>query len=363
MKLKHILLFSTLILFSLLISACSSTAYASTGWHGLAVSTDTVYLAAGGQVYAIDLNTHSEKWKYPEKPNAKGFYANPVLAPDGQLLVPSYDNILYSLDAATGNLKWKFPQTSSDPHKAKGRLIASPLVIQDTIYQPSSDGHLYALDLQGNYKWDATTGRQIWAAPATDPTCGCIYVVSMDHFVYKFNAADGSLIKKSPDLEGAIVGTPTIGSDGTLYVGTFGKEMYALNGSDLSIKWRFSTHDWVWAGPALANNVLYFGDLAGNFYALKAADGTASFGELQVNNPIVDTPLVSGDKLYFTAESDTLFMVDPSGNINSKVVGGKIYSAPVDAGDTILVAPTNFTAQLVALSLDGTQKWVFPPPK
>ena len=328
----------------------------------MAVSTNTAYLAAGGQVYGIDLKTQSS-WKYPEKANAKGFYANPVLTPDEQLLVPSYDDILYSLDPATGNLKWKFPQSSSDVHRSKGRLIASPLVIQDTIYQPSSDSHLYALDLQGNYKWDATTGGALWAAPATDPTCGCIYVASMDRYVYKFNATDGSLIKKSPDLGGAIVGTPAVGSDGTLYVGTFGKEMYALNGSDLSIKWRFATHDWVWAGPALANNVLYFGDLAGYFYALNTADGTASFGQLQVNNPIVDTPLVSGEKIYFTAESDTLYMVDTTGNITSKVVGGQIYSAPIDAGDTILVAPTNFTAQLVALSLDGSQKWVFPPPK
>lgn len=357
MKPKYLLLVSTLIFFSLLISACSSNIYSSTGWHGLAANTSTVYLAAGTQVFGVDLNTHSEKWHYPEKANAKiTFYSNPVLTSDEQLLVSSYDHNLYSLNPSTGSVNWTFSE-------AKNRLISSPLVIQNMIYQPSSDGNIYAVDLTGKKVWQNSTGGPVWAAPATNPKCGCIYVASMDHKVYSFDAATGKQLWMSQELGGAIVGTPAVGSDGILYVGTFGKELIALDGSNGSIKWRFTTHDWVWSGPALANNVLYFGDLAGYFYALNAADGSAFFPELQVNNPVVDTPLSSGDKIYFTAESDTLYIVDTTGNITSKVVGGQIYSAPIDAGDTILVAPTNFTAQLVALSLDGTQKWVFPPPK
>jgi outer membrane protein assembly factor BamB len=361
MKPKLLPIISLLLLFSLFISACSSTVYSSTGWYGLAASTDTAYLAAGTQVHAVDLNTHAEKWHYPDKANAKiTFFANPVLTSDGQLLVASYDHNLYSLNPATnGTLNWSFSGS-------KNRLIASPLVIKNIAYQPSSDGNVYAVDLTThNAAWNqpGQTSGPIWATPATDDSCGCIYVASMDHSVYKFDASSGKLIVKSGDLGGAIVGTPAVGSDGTLYVGTFGKELLALDSTKLSIKWRFTTHDWVWAGPALANNVLYFGDLAGNFYALNATDGTTSFSVLQVNSPIVDTPVVLGDKIYFTAESDTIFIADTKGSITSKVVGGTIYSAPIVAGDTILVAPSSFTSQLAALSLDGTQKWVFPPPK
>jgi outer membrane protein assembly factor BamB len=49
--------------------------------------------------------------------------------------------------------------------------------------------------------------------------------------------------------------------------------------------------------------------------------------------------------------------------VNSKVIGGVIYSSPVINGDTILVAPTGFDALLVALNLDGNQKWTFTPAK
>ncbi|MGE5123259.1 MAG: hypothetical protein ACM3H7_01990, partial [Acidobacteriaceae bacterium] len=79
---------------------------------------------------------------------------------------------------------------------------------------------------------------------------------------------------------------------------------------------------------------------------------------------IVDSPVVYQDKVYFNTESDNLFIVSTSdGSINSKVVGGVIYSSPVIAADLILVTPTNFDALLVAFNLDGSQKWSFIPPK
>lgn len=357
MKLKHILLISAFIILAVLSSACSSAIYASTGWHGLTANTDTAFLSAGTQVYAVDMNTGSEKWRYPAKANNKiTFYANPVLTSDGQLLVPSYDHKLYSLNSATGSENWIF--TGS-----KNRLIGSPLVMDQMIYQPSTDENLYAIDLTGKQVWVQQTGGPLWGQPAAGSDCGCIYVPSMDHQVYSFDATTGELRWKTSDLGAAVVGTPAVGSNGTVYIGTFGKEVMALNDTDGSIKWRFTTQDWVWSGPALENDVLYFGDLSGYLYALNAEDGTTIW-RIQPQNSIVDTPVVLGDKLYFTTEADTVFGVDTTGNILfSKPIGGLIYSAPVIVNDTILVAPTNFDALLVALNLDGNQKWTFTPAK
>ena len=356
MKSKKIILISTLLLLSLFVSSCSSTVYSSTGWHGMAASPDVAYLAAGTQVYAVDLKTGIEKWRYPAKPDAKiAFYANPVLAEDGQLLVPSYDHKLYSIDPTTGSGRVLFTGSTN-------RLVASPLVTQNMIYQPSSDWKIYAIDMTGKLIWDYKTGGPIWAEPTTDPNCGCVYVASMDHSLYSFDAATGRKIWES-NLGGALVGTAAIGPDGTLYIGTFGKEMIALNGSDGSIKWRYTTQDWVWSGPVLVNDSLFFGDLSGNFYGLNAADGTALW-RIQPQNAIVNSPAVSGDKLYFATEADTLYTVNTAGDIlASKVIGGVIYSSPIIVGDTILVSPTGFDSLLVALNLDGNQQWTFTPAK
>ena len=356
MKSKKHLLFLSFVLLSILISGCGSSAGISTSWHGLAASSDIVYLSAGPQVYALDLKTGSENWRYPAKPNPKGFYANPVLTPDGQLLVPSYDKILYSLNPTTGSLNWS-SQTLGN------HLIGSPYITNNMIYQPSSDGYIYAFDMTGKLIWNKETKGPLWAQPTSSPDCGCIYIASMDHTMYSFDASSGELLWQSPELGGSLVGTPAVSTDGSLYVGTFADEMIALDATTGSIRWRFGTQDWVWSGPVLANKVLYFGDLSGYFYALNAQDGT-SLWRIQPQNSIVDKPVLLEDKIYLTTEGDTLFTISTDGTIvNSRVIGGLIYGSPLITGDTILIAPTNFDSLLVALNLDANQKWTFTPAK
>jgi len=361
MKSKKIYLIILLAFFSILITACTSGAYASTSWHGLTTDSDAAYLSAGTQVYKIDLNNGSEMWRYPDKPNAKGFYANPVLTSDGQLLVPSYDNVLYSLDPTTNAEKWNFAGSHN-------RLIASPLVSNDKIFQPSSDGYIYALDMNGKLLWKKEIGEPLWAQPAASPECGCIYLAAMDHTVYSLDESTGDLLWQSPELGGALVGTPAVSPEGALYVGTFGNELIALDATNGTILWRYTTEDWVWSGPVLADNVLYFGDLSGFFYALDATDHSLVW-RIQPQNSILDRPVLLDDSIYLTTEGDTLFIINKSDGkvVDSRVIGGLIYASPVISGETILIAPTMQSKTdpiLYALNLDGSQKWTpFTPAK
>jgi hypothetical protein len=82
------------------------------------------------------------------------------MTPDGQLLVPSYDFKLYSLDPVSKSEKWVF--SGSD-----NRLIGSPFVFENLIYQPSADGNVYVVDLQGNQVRVLETEEA--AAPVADP--------------------------------------------------------------------------------------------------------------------------------------------------------------------------------------------------
>ncbi len=187
--------------------------------------------------------------------------------------------------------------------------------------------------------------------------------------MYKIDINSGEKIQ-SDDLGGSIVGKPAVGPDGTVYIGSFGSVMWALDGATLkpSSTWQqpYHTQDWVWAGPALDNNILYFGDQGGNLYAVNTVDGTNVWQPIKPNNSILDTPLISGDKIYLTTEADTMYTISTAGEIvNSTIVGGVLYSTPLIAGDKILVAPTGYgKTLLVALSLENpnsAQKWAFPP--
>jgi outer membrane protein assembly factor BamB len=360
MKLKFLLIFPMLLLVAAALSACAGGATIATSWPGLTVDEETAYLAYNRSVYAINLSNGIQKWIYPNEPdNSKAFYSDPALSPDGQLIVGGYDQILYSLNPDSGTLNWQFTQ-------AEYRYIASQLANENGIFAPNSDKTVYALDASGGLRWEYLSEGESWAQPVSDPECECLYLTTMQHFVYALNPEDGSVIWESESLGGSIVGVPALSPDKVLYLGTFGSEVIALNGENGKIVWRVPTEGWVWSGPTLIDDRLYLGDLNGNFYALNATDGSTIWkvASSQLDGPITGSPLVDGDRIYFGTENGTLFAVDTSGKILWKqTVGGKLYPSPKLAGDLILVAPIQIDELLVAYSKDGARQWSFTPAK
>ena len=360
MKLKHLLLTLLLLILAGVLAGCAGGSTVASSWPGLAADKNTAYLASGEHVYAVNIANGTEKWEYPTQADRKTtFYSDPVISGQDSIIVGSYNNDLYNLNP-DGIVNWTFSG-------AKNRYVASPLVTDKEIFAPSADKTVYALDLNGNLLWKFTTRDEMWAQPATDPACQCVYLPSMDHHIYALNAQDGSKKWQTEDLGGAIVGNPSYDEkNGRLYVGTLDKEVIAINVNDGSVPWRAATEGWVWSGPALANGRLYVGDLDGYFYAFDAANG-GKLWELtpdQLDGRIPGKPLVLGNQIYFTSESGSLHAVGTDGKLLwSKTVGGKLYTPPVAAGDLILVAPMGADSSLVAFTADGNQKWSFAPPK
>lgn len=358
MKPKHLFISILLLISAGLLSACAGGTGVATSWPGLIVGEETAIIAYNTHVYAIQLSNGNQRWRFPaEADNQVTFYANPAVTPDGQLIVGGYDNTIYSLDPETGTENWRFTAV-------RNRFIASPLVTQRGIFAPNADKNIYALDFDGNMLWTFEMPAESWAQPVSDPDCTCIYVPSMDHRVYALDPEDGRQLWQTDDLGGAVVGTPALGEDGFLYVGTFGSEMLAINSQDGRVQWRFPTGGWVWSGPALHEDRLFFGDLNGNFYALDDANGESlwQLSAEQLDGPIAASPLVLDDVIYVSTESGTLFALNLEGAVQwSQPVGGKLYTSPLPAGDLILVSPIDTEELLVALTPDGAKRWGFNP--
>jgi outer membrane protein assembly factor BamB len=227
--------------------------------------------------------------------------------PDGQLIVGSYNYSLYSL-ATSGRL---------NGHSINPRIIISEIFgEQSGIFAPSAI--IICTLTKTKLLWEFPTNDSLWAKPTTDDACECIFLTSMDHQVYAIDAQSGEQKWITEDLGGAIVGTPAISEEGRLYVGTFGNEMIAMDTNNGKIIWRYRTEDWVWSGPALDGEVLYFGDLNGNLYAINAVDGSVEW-KIKPNGKIVGTPLVIDDMIVFTTETDTVdvnnvYAYDKEGN-------------------------------------------------
>lgn len=355
MNIKRLTLVSLIALGTLVLSACSG-APVSNNWHGLAADAERAYISSGTLVYAVDLKTGNEIWRYPAEIDSKLlFYATPVLTADGQLLIGSAgtSHPFVSIDPTTGKENW----TESF---AKGAWLASPLILDEKIYAPNTDGFLYVLDMSGKETADPIKlGGALWAAPATDGAL--LYITSLDHQFHIINPTEG-VVSDPIDLGGAAPSSPAVGADG-VYVGSFAStvDFIQSNGKHEVIA---TAENWIWGSPALDGETLYYADLDGKIYSLDLATGSQNWDVVQPDGPIVASLVVAGDRIYAATEAGTFVALDLEGKtVWEKTVGAKIYTTPVVAGDLILVAPYQAEFVLAAYDAQGKQAWTFTPAK
>ncbi len=352
MKIRYLVPTSLLLALAVVLSGCA-TGLTAAGWPGMTADAANAYVAGGPYVYAVNLQTGAQVWRFPDKASANPFEAKPVLTSDGQLIVGGYDKKLYSLNPQTGKSNWQFTD-------ARDRWIGGALVVNKMIYAPNADYNLYALNLQGQLQWTFPADQSIWGAPVSDGTN--IYFGTLGRKVYAVNAQTGKQVWMQ-SVDGAVLGTPVLGADNTLYVGSYGGTVYALNVATGSTRSLAKASSWIWSGPALDGNTLYFGDANGSLYALPLS-GTAQSWNKPVNGAIIGTPLVTTDNIIVGTEAGNLYFIDRAGtNLRPISISGKVYSSPVAAGSLILVAPTGGDAVVVALDQTGAVKWSFIPPK
>ena len=94
-------------------------------------------------------------------------------------------------------------------------------------------------------------------------------------FVPIASQAEDGTQKWAVETENRVESSPAIGSDGTIYVGSWDSNIYAIN-SDGNPKWKFETtrYSWVNCSPAIGSDgTIYVGSWDRNFYAINP-DGT-----------------------------------------------------------------------------------------
>jgi outer membrane protein assembly factor BamB len=359
-KLPSLLLF--MLLATTLLSACASGTGAANSWPGLLVDNQSgmAYLASGNFVYSVNLSNGSEKWRYPAKASSRtAFFAQPTLTDDGQLIEGCYDYSLYSINPQNGQQNWSFTEASD-------KFIGAALAWNNNIYAPNTNNSLYALNSNGNQRWVFVAKHSIWAKPITDEKN--IYVASMDHRVYALNPDTGKPIWETGDLGGAITHSFSYDSKSVLYVGTIGDDVSAINTENGKILWQTPLKGWVWSKIVISNGTLFVGDQNGNVYALDAQSGTIKWQiqpDTSDNRAVISTPVVVDTTLYFASQAGILYAVNTADGkpVWNKTIGGNIYTDLELSGDTILIAPLNFDAALVAVDLQGNVRWTYTPAK
>ena len=358
MNKKYLFLIGLLLPLALVLSGCAAGLTAS-AWPALTVDAKNAYLAGGPYVYAVNLQTGAQVWRFPSSSSAANpFYATPVLTPDGQLVVGGFDKKLYGLNPQTGQSTWTFTG-------AHDRFFGGVVAVNNMIYAPNADYNLYALDLKGQLQWTFEADQSIWGAPASDGTN--VYFGTLGRKMYAVDAKTGKQVWMQV-LDGAVLGSPLLGSANDLFVGTYGGTLYSLNTADGKTLWSQKTSSWIWSGPVSDGTNLYVGDANGKLMAYPVSGGKKLW-EQDLNGAIVGSPYVSTDKLVVATEAGMVYYIDPTGKILQTIslaTTMKVYATPAAAGTLALVAPTSSASTdpvLVALDTAGATKWSFIPPK
>jgi outer membrane protein assembly factor BamB len=363
---KKFVLVITILLGAFLLSACAGGAVRGTSWPGLAADENAAYLADGAFVYGVNLKDGKQLWKYPGERNAKLiFYSKPVVTPDGLVIVGSAGttNSLIALDPSDVNPETNAPSEAWKFTGAKDHWMAAPLILDNKLFAPNSDGNLYILDLQdGQSVKDATVvklGGRLWSQPTTDGER--VYVASLDHSVIAVDANTYKVLWHE-DLGGAVPGSVVVGEDGMLYVGSLDSQLEKFDPVTGNHEPVLTAENWVWSTPTLDGDTLYFSDVDGNFYSFNISKSSLNWNPVQPDGAVTASPLVSGDSILIATESGSIYRVSKDGQSKLWVQpGGKIYTTPVIAGDLVLVAPLETDFYLTAFDQNGAQSWKFPP--
>jgi outer membrane protein assembly factor BamB len=222
--------------------------------------------------------------------------------------------------------------------------------------------------------WPVQTYGVIFGAPAIGPH-GEIVVATSDwtetsvNRVYSYNP-NGSLRWIFEGAGDWIDSSPTIASDGTVYVGCWDNFLYALDGDTGSMNWRFETGSLITASAAIGpDGTIYIGSYDGLMYALHP-DGSLkwSFSAGSSLSPINGGATLNhaGDTLYFGTNDGDLYALNTvngavrwSYSIPDTFTERAIYSAPAIGIDgSIYFGSEN--KRVYALSASGSFKWLFP---
>jgi len=369
MKLKLIIPI-VLVSLGLFLSACSGgPSYNAEPGIVADSNSNTAYVAFGSYLYAVNLDNGTQSWRYPDSSQSDiSFYSSPLMV-NNMLVVGSYNTTassssvshygLYSIDMKTHATLWTFTN-------ATARYNASPIAAGDLILAANSDYNLYAMDHNGAYQWQFTTGGALWATPVADDTH--VYVPSMDHKLYAVNLSSHQA-DWTDDLGAALLASPLLTQDGTIYIGTIAGNLYKIKASDGSILTKTTLKAGLWATPVLdsGSGTLYIGDQGGNAYALSEADlsliWTASMNT-KTGNSILASAVVLPDGVVFVNDNGDVGEYSTTGKEAwRQSLKGKLYADPVIAGDHLLVAIKDGDNLVQSFNLNGALSWFFKPPQ
>ncbi|THB75352.1 MAG: hypothetical protein D3926_20440 [Desulfobacteraceae bacterium] len=207
----------------------------------------------------------------------------------------------------------------------------------------------------GTLNWRYDTGDDVRAS-ATIGSDGTIYIGSYSDYLYAMNP-DGTL-KWRFLAGGNFFSSAAIAPDGTIYCGNHDSNLYAINPNG-SLKWSYTAGGWVSSSPVIGSDgTIYVGSDDTYFYAITSS-GTRKW-RYQTGDEVNSSPALGEDgTIYFGSDDTYIYALNANGTLKWRYKTlDEVWGSPVVGQDGTIFCGSE-DGYLYALNPDGSLKWKY----
>ena len=214
----------------------------------------------------------------------------------------------------------------------------------------------------GQIRWTAQLSPHHEFHPALAIAANGTVFAGTDQGLYALDGATGAQRWSAPDL-GSINSTPTIGRDGTVYVGSLDpNSIYAVDGDSGQVRWSFAAGDKVVSSPTLTEDGgIIFGTVAGLIDAVDARTGRLRWA-IQTGGRVSASAALSGDgTAYLGSRDGHVYAIEvATGRTKWSYVTGERVDTDVVVGDDGTVFVAAYSRLHAIDGQSGLARWTIP---
>lgn len=232
---------------------------------------------------------------------------------------------------------------AAERYKDGDELRNALLKVKQQIENPGQPQRTTATDANGETTAEQPAPRGQAATPTAAPATGATDQEASPIWAFR--------------CEDEVRSTPAIAS-GTVFVGAYDNNLYALSSRDGALRWKFPASDGIGASPFVYKDAIFIGSADNNLYSIHVNTGRLNWRHM-AGGPIYSSPRAAFDHVFFGSDDSYMYAVNTSsGRVSWKTNAFHPVRSSARVVDDLVFFGTE-GGYVFCLDLAGEIKWQF----